>query len=112
MLTPVHLTIDGGVLTATGVRLRQGQRRAGILAHWFESKLKGQGQTTFTGWLEARGNHDTYAPHTVTGVSVPRVGDFTWGVAVSFGSRLRYQRAKRAGDVQDGEFVRREPQIG
>lgn len=108
MLTPVRATIDGRLLSVTGARLPQGGRRAGILAHWFEAGLKGQGQTVFTGWLQTGRHHASYAPHTVTGYVMPRIGDLTWSIAVGVGSKLRYRRALRTGDVRDGSFVRDE----
>lgn len=110
MMTPGHLTIDGEVLAVTGVRLPQGERRAGILGHWFGKRGKGQGQAAFTGWLEARGDHGTYAAHTATGYAMPRLGDLTWSFAVSVASKLRYRKAIRTGDVHDGRFVRTKPQ--
>lgn len=84
-LCPVDIAPEDDLLEIVGTALPNGDRRAGILAHWFEAKLKGQGQAVMTGWLEAEDGLGRYAPHTVTGYTMPRLGDTAFAVATGLG---------------------------
>jgi hypothetical protein len=102
VLRPVDLTPDGEYLKVAGPGLPEGARCAGVLAHWFEPRLKGQGQAVLTGWLEVGDGQGSYATHTFNGYTMPRVGDVGFTLAVGLGTKTRYRQGVRRGQVRDG----------
>lgn len=109
MLRPVDLTPDGVHLRVVGTGLPNGARRAGVLTHWFEPRMKGQGQAVLTGWLETEDGRGAYAPHTCTGYTMPRVNDVGFTLAAGLRTKVSYRKAVRLGRVRDGEYRRTLP---
>jgi hypothetical protein len=68
---PVVVPVRPGAADAHGIALAgplpAGARRAGLLAHRYESKLIGLEARQYTGWLQGA----VYAPHTETGFRAP-----------------------------------------
>lgn len=106
MLVPARLSVDGDRLKVETPSLPDGARRAGVLAHWFEPRLKGQGNTLLTGWLEAQNGMGSYAPHTAAGYAMPRVNDFWFSLGAGLATKAAYRRMVKAGHVRDGVWQR------
>jgi hypothetical protein len=74
---PSVLPVEVTGATTEGIRLRvpagvrQGGRRAGLLAHTYRDKLIGLESRQNTGWLEVDGTDVLYAPHTESGFKAP-----------------------------------------
>jgi hypothetical protein len=66
-VVPVTVGDDSPSGIALAGPLATGARRAGVLAHRYESKLIGLEARQYTGWLQ----DGTYAPHTETGFRAP-----------------------------------------
>lgn len=109
VLRRVEVDPEGDHLVVVGAGLPAGARRAGLLGHWFESRLKGQGQAAMTEWLEVDDGRGTYAPHTYTCYALPRLNDAAFSVAVGLASKARSRKAVRLGWVRDGRYQRADP---
>ena len=104
-IRPVAVERDGDHLRLRAVEELPGERRAGLLAHWFGPQLHPQGSAVLTGWLDGDGR---YAPHTLAGYAGPRSARMAaFGTAVFTGIETR--RAVRRGLVVDGCWVGLEP---
>jgi pyridoxamine 5'-phosphate oxidase-like protein len=75
---PVVVPVDVGASDGGGVELRasagllpEGGRRAGMLAHEYQSKLIGLAARQHTGWMEVDGGRALYAPHTSSAFRAP-----------------------------------------
>jgi hypothetical protein len=98
---------DGDTLTVDAPSLPPGGRRAGVLAHWFEAQLIGQGSVVLTGWLEVDETSGLarYSPHTTSGYALPAsklLFSFGGGLNAKFG----YRKAIKAGHVREGVWQR------
>ncbi|MFM7069967.1 MAG: pyridoxamine 5'-phosphate oxidase family protein [Actinomycetes bacterium] len=102
---PVDVSLDGDLIHVPSPGIPHGSRRAGLLAHWFESKLVGQGSVVTTGWLEHHGDGCTYAPHTLGGYEVP-ASDAMFAIGGGLGTKFGYRKAKKLGYVRDGVWQR------
>lgn len=74
VIVPVKVTghDDAGLrLDVPAGLLSPGGRRAGFLAHAFQSQCVGLGMRTLTGWLTVTEKEAIYAPHTSKGLSAP-----------------------------------------
>jgi len=60
-----------GVRIASAARLPEGGRRAGLVAHRYNSKLIGLETRQHTGWLDVADGSARYAPHTEGGFKAP-----------------------------------------
>lgn len=106
MLVPARLSVDEDHLKVESPVLPDGSRRAGVLAHWFEPRLKGQGNALLTGWLEAQQGTGTYAPHTSAGYALPKLNDVGFTLGAGLATKAAYRKLARAGHVRDGVWQR------
>lgn len=106
MLVPAGLTLDGERVHVQAPGLPDGSRRAGLLAHWFEPRLKGQSSALLTGWLEASGGVGLHHPHTSSGYAMPKVNDAAFSLGAGLAAKDGYRRLARAGHVRDGVWQR------
>jgi hypothetical protein len=106
VLVPATLTVEGDRLEVEAPALPDGDRRAGVLAHWFEPRLKGQGAAILTGWLEADGGAGVYHPHTAAGYVLPRVNDTMFTVGAGLAVKAGYRKFVKEGRVRDGVWQR------
>jgi hypothetical protein len=98
---------DGDSLIVDAPSLPPGGRRAGVLAHWFEPQLIGQGSVLLTGWLDVDETSGiaTYSPHTTSGYALP-ASKFLFSVGGGLAAKLGYRKAVKAGHVRDGVWQR------
>lgn len=104
MVHRISPTIDGNDVVFTNGSVPEGVRRAGLLGHWFQHKLVGQGSVVMTGWLQvdARGAA-RYSPHTCSGYALPpkqAMFHLGGGLATKFG----YRAAVKKGYVRNGAW--------
>ena len=97
--------IDSGDIRFRDVRLPEGGRRAGLLAHWFEPKLVGQGSVLMTGWLEVHDGEGKFSPHTAGGYAMPPK-ELAYHLAGGLASKFGYRSALKKGLVRNGEWQR------
>ncbi|MED5814651.1 hypothetical protein VST63_20020 [Mycolicibacterium sp. 050232] len=89
---------DGMTLMVPPGLVPDGQRRAGLTAHWFSEGTLGQRQIVMTGWL-TDGDRDgrlRYAPHTRLSYRIPPSRTL-WRVFGGAIVRVGLWRARRAG---------------
>lgn len=94
-------SLDSDDVVCSGAGLPDGGRRAGVLAHWFEPRLVGQGSVLMTGWLDVHDGSARFSPHTVGGYAMPPkepAYHLAGGLAAKFG----YRAAVKKGHVRDG----------
>jgi len=105
MAHTISPTIEGNDIVFTDPALPEGARRAGLLAHWFEHRLVGQGSVVMTGWLQVDTNGAArYCPHTSSGYAMPpkeKVFHLAGGLAAKAG----YRTAVKRGLVRDGVWL-------
>jgi hypothetical protein len=97
MVIPVEVVgseAGGIVLGAAAGLVPGGERRAGLLAHWFSRYAVGQRQRKHTGWLAAKpaAERVLYAPHTESAYRLP-----PWRWAFYAGAGFVTRRGLRAG---------------
>jgi hypothetical protein len=107
MMVPARLQRDGDRLRVESPVLPDGRRRAGVLAHWFEPRLKGQGNALLTGWLDAEDGAGAYHPHTAAGYALPRLNDVGFTLGAGLATKVAYRELVKAGHVRDGVWQRR-----
>lgn len=107
VLVPATVALDGDRLRVGSPQLPDGARRAGLLGHWFEERLLGQGNVLCTGWLEADGGHGTYHPHTAAGYALPNLGEVGFSLMAGLATKVAHRRMVREGRVRDGVWQRR-----
>jgi hypothetical protein len=106
VVVPVAVTGSeqrGILLEAAAGLIPPGERRAGLLAHWFSRYVVGQRQRKHTGWLQARTAEPRliYAPHTEAGYSLPP-SRLAFNLGAGFLSRRGLREAVRAGFLDGG----------
>lgn len=104
-LYPTAVEVDGDSLNLGRTGLPEGGRRAGLLAHWFEPQLVGQGAAIMTGWLEVDSNGAIYSPHTVAGYAIPS-SETMFALGGAMAAKFGYRKAVREGHVRDGVWQR------
>ncbi len=102
-IRPVTAGVDGDSLLLAGPGIPKGSRRAGLLAHWFEKHLNGQGSAVLTGWLECDDGTARYYPHTMAGYSVP-ASALVFSLASGLSAKAGYRKAVKLGLVVDGQW--------
>lgn len=108
VLVPARVTRDGDRLHVESSALPAGSRRAGLLAHWFEPRLKGQGNALLTGWLEVEAGRGIYHPHTAAGYALPKVNDVAFSIGAGSATKLAHRKMARSGHIRDGVWQRRQ----
>jgi hypothetical protein len=101
----IDVRAQGDTLVFDAPALPAGGRRAGVLAHWFEPQLVGQGSVVLTGWLHVDDGQARYAPHTASGYAVP-ASPLLFHLGASLAAKVGYRQAVRSGHVRDGTWRR------
>lgn len=109
VIVPARLSLVDDQVRVESPSLPDGSRRAGVLAHWFEPRLKGQGNALLTGWLDAEGGKGTYHPHTAAGYALPELSDVGFTLGAGLATKAAYRKLAKAGHVRDGVWQRQGP---
>lgn len=99
----VTAEVHDGALRIEGAHLPAGCRRAGLLAHWFEPRLDGQGAAVLTGWFECEDGVGRYFPHTDAGYAVP-TSALLFHLGSGLTAKMGYRKAVKLGLIRDGEW--------
>ncbi len=111
VLRTVRAEPESDHLRVEAAGLPPGGRRAGLLAHWFEPRLDGQGAAVLTGWFEADGEGGRYFAHTDAGYAMP-TNAFLFSLGGGLAAKAGYRKAVKAGLVRDGCWQRDVPAGG
>lgn len=105
MAKTASLRNEGDLLVVDAAGLPTGGRRAGVLAHWFDPQLVGQGSLVLTGWLEVDDAGARYAPHTTAGYEIP-ASTLMFSLGGGLAAKLGYRQAVKDGYVRDETWQR------
>lgn len=101
----IQPSFDNDDIVFKDTALPMGVRRAGLLAHWFEHRLVGQGSVVMTGWLQVDATGSArYSPHTTSGYAMPPKEN-VFHLAGGLAAKAGYRSALRKGYIRDGVWV-------